>query len=130
MKNKDSRILVGHYRIGIRPIRLYVDSDSEGGSVFLTPKDKGPTAVHIGIDCPFEEAIAVLLHEIYELSLIDLNTRYRLAPSYSTESSDFLFVVTHNQLGEAHERIGEFLVKASNDFGRAYKKYKRKKGKK
>ncbi len=118
--------LVGKYMLGFRAVRLYVDTKSCSGSVDLLPDDKGSAIVCIGIDCPFEESTATLLHEVYEATLIDINTRYKRTPSFSGESSDYIFVMTHNELGEAHERVGVFMVEAYEDFKEIYEKLQRK----
>jgi len=114
---------VGTYRLGFRNVRLFVEYDSPNGSVDFIPDDGGTAIVTVGIDSPLSEAISVLLHELYESILIDLNTRYKKMPSFSSESSDFIFIMTHNQLGEAHERIGIFLTDALPDFMKAYDKF-------
>jgi hypothetical protein len=115
--------LLGHYELGFRNVRLYVDTDHGNGSVVIVPKDNGSSKIIVGIDSPLYEAVSVLLHELYEAALIDLNTRYKKQPSFSGESSDFVFMMTHNELGEAHERVGTMLVKAMPVFVKAYAKY-------
>lgn len=91
----------------------------------LLPDDNGTTVVNVGLNFSWGEAISVLLHELYELTLIDLSTRYEVQPSYSRGSSDFMFFMSHNQLGEAHDRVGDALVKILPDFSNAYKKCSR-----
>ena len=105
-----TRYFVGSYRLGFRNTRLFIDTSTANGHVDLSPLDDGTTEVCVGIDCPWSESLSVLLHELYEGTLVDLNTRYKRKPSYSEESSDFIFVMSHNELGEAHERIGTFLA--------------------
>jgi len=117
------RTFVGNYKIGYRPVQLFVDTNLPGGSVTLVPEDGKPTSIEIGIGCHLTLAMSTLLHEAYELALIDLNTRYEPQPAYSSESSDFIFVMTHNQLGEAHDRVGEFLIAAFPKFNKAYEKH-------
>lgn len=114
---------VGNYRLGLRPIRLFMDPDSANGSVDLMPSDGGSTIVNVGVRCSWGETVTVLLHELYECVLIDLNTRYKMKPSYSEESSDFMFFMSHNQLGETHERVGYLIAHMIADFRKAYKKY-------
>lgn len=109
--------------MGIRPIRLYVDPKSEDGSVLFTPTDKGATIVTVGVQCRWPEALSVLFHELYEAALIDLNLRYGPKPSYSEEASDFIFLMSHNQLSEAHERMGYCLAYVLPDFEKAYDKH-------
>ena len=116
--------LVGSYNLGFRPVNLFIDTDRTGGSVELTPEERGkPTAINVGINSPLVIAVSTLLHEAYEACLIDLNARYEPHPAYSSESSDFIFVMSHNQLGEAHDRVGEFLVDTYTAFVLAYNKY-------
>lgn len=115
--------LVGSYMLGFRMIRLYVDPGTGNGHVDLLPNNRGSAVVTIGIDGPLPESTGVLLHELYEAVMIDMNSRYKRSPSFSTESSDYIFVVTHNDLNEAHERIGVFMFEAYGDFVRAHKKF-------
>jgi hypothetical protein len=122
MKKPKGKHVVGNYRLGFRNVRLVVDSGTGNGEVDLVPKEGGATEVVIGIDSPWDEALSVLLHEAYEAVLIDSQIRYKPQPSYSGESSDFIFIATHNQLSEAHERVGVFLAKALPDFTKAYRK--------
>lgn len=118
--------LVGKYMLGFRNIRLYLDTESADGSVELLPDDKGSTIVTVGIDCCFAESVGVLLHEIYEASLIDMNTRHKQSPRFSSESSDFIFIVSHNDLGEVHERVGIFMAVAYEEFSELYEKLHKK----
>lgn len=115
--------LVGTYELGVRPIRLFVAPEHGNGSVKLTPDDGGSTKVIVGLYCPWKESISILLHELYEATLIDLNTRYECQPSYARGASDFVFFMTHNQLGEAHDRVGDTLIEILPKFEKAYKKY-------
>lgn len=117
--------IVGNYRLGFRNVRLYLDFESEDSHVILTPKDRGATEICVCADCPFYDSVSGLLHEAYELMLIDLSTRYKVQPSFSFESSDYTFIVTHNQLGEAHDRVGTFLSDVYEDFNKVYEKYSR-----
>lgn len=116
-------ILIGAYQLGFRCFRLYIDPSTANSHVDLTPNDKGACQIFVGVNCPWGEAVGVLLHELYEASFIDLNVRYKKRPSYSNESSDYLFVMTHNELGEAHERIGDALAASLASVTIAYKKY-------
>lgn len=115
--------LVGTYTLGLRNIRLFVEPEHANGSVEFVPSDGGSGTVIVGIDGPWGESVSVLLHELYEGTLVDLNTRYKLRPSYSEESSDYMFFLSHNQLGEAHERVGYLLAEMLPAFFKAYKKH-------
>jgi hypothetical protein len=114
---------VGNYRLGFRYVRLVVDNGTANGSVKLIPEDGGTAIVYIGIQIPWENAVTTLLHELYEAALIGLNTRYEQCPTLSNESSDFIFVMAHNQLGEAHEHVGHMLVSCLPALSKAYRKY-------
>lgn len=116
---------VGTYPLGLGFVKLFAVPESANGSVEYLPDNKGITEVRVGVGMPWGEAAAVLLHEAYEKTLIDLNTRYKPKPSFSGESSDYVFFMTHNQLSEAHERVGDFLIKAMPDFEKTWKKLKR-----
>lgn len=115
--------LVSTFKLGFRFVRLFVETESENGSVIFLPADSGSARVTIGVNCSWGTAVSVLLHELYEATLIDLNTRYGLDPAYSNEASDFMFLVSHNQLSEAHERVGYALAAVLPDFTKVYKKY-------
>lgn len=123
-------ILVGTYNLGLRPIRLYAHPDKRDGSVKTVPKDRGTTTVDVGIDQIWGRTLGTLLHESYEIVLIDLGTRYEKNPTYSDESSDFMFFMSHNMLGEAHEIVGDFLIEAVPDFQKIHNKYGRRSFKK
>jgi hypothetical protein len=119
------KILIGTYPLGLDFVKLFAVTESANGSIDFLPDGKGITEIKVGISAPFEEAVSTLLHEAYEKTLIDLSTRYKPKPSFSGESSDYVFFATHNQLSEAHDRVGDFLVKALPDFEKAWKKEKR-----
>jgi hypothetical protein len=122
-------ISLGTFQLGLRLVKLYAVEDECNGSVKILPKDGEIPKIFVGMDCPWDVSLAVLLHEAYELTLIDLNTRYNNAPSFANSSSDYLFFMTHNQLGEAHERVGTFLEEAYSVFKAAYDKFQTKKKK-
>lgn len=119
------KIFVGTYQLGLRYVKLFADT-SNGGSVHIFPKKKGVPEIRIGITESWEDALATLLHEAYELALIDLRTRYQHDPGGSEESSDFIFHMTHNELGKAHEVVARFIVDAEHDLGMIYNKEKKK----
>lgn len=125
---KDKRYIeVGVYPFGFGYVKVFADLTSGNGSVDLLPDNKGITEIYVGAGpgVNWSESVSTLLHEAYELTLIELNTRYKIKPSYSGESSDYMFFVSHNQLGEAHERVGEFLIKVMPEFEKVHKAIKR-----
>ncbi len=124
-----SEIFIGEYQLGYRNIRLY-GTDGTGGSVIMTPKDKKSTQIRIGFNDDWPEVICTLLHEAYELSLVEMNVRYDNSPSFSTESSRFLFLVSHNKLDEVHTRVAYFLVWSQEDLKNAYNKFQKARKKK
>lgn len=125
MKITRDLVEVGVYPLGLDYVKLFAVIGSANGSVEMLPDDKGLTQITVGVGVPWGEAIAILLHETYELTLINMNTRYKKKPSFSGESSDYVFFLSHNELGEAHDRIGEFLALALPDFEDAYKEIKK-----
>ena len=122
-----NKVLVGLYQIGFRMVRLFADFNTANGSVLVCPEDHGLPEVIVGCDAPWDEVIGTMLHEVYELSFIDLNTRYKNRPSWSEESSDFMFFMTHNQLSETCERVGSFVEHALPDLSKIYSKRNKKK---
>ena len=120
---KPRKYVVGFYKLGFRNVKLSIDTGTANGEVDLIPEDNGITTITVGIDSSWSESFSVLLHEVYEGVLVDLQTRYKQKPSYSQESSDFMFIATHNQLSEAAERAGVFLSEALPAFMKAYKKH-------
>ena len=113
-------IEVGTYRLGMRYVRVIAVPKSEDGQVVVFPGNESIPEIFIGIDQDWSSVVGTLLHEAYELSLIDLNCRYKKKPSMSVESSDFTFIATHNEMGEAHERVGEFLAGCFPALGKTY----------
>lgn len=122
-----SNIHVGTYQLGFRMVRLYADFSTANGCVMVCPDDHGLPQISVGCDAPWDEVIGTFLHEAYELTLIDLQTRYKQRPSWSEESSDFMFFLSHNQLSEACERIGGFTEHALPDLSKVYSKRFKKK---
>ncbi len=122
-----NRVPVGLYQLGFRMVRLVADFNTANGAVLVCPEDLGLPEITIGCDAPWDEVIGTLLHEVYELSFIDLNTRYKNRPSWSEESSDFMFFMTHNQLSETCERVGSFLEHALHELHAMYAKRNKKK---
>lgn len=120
------RILVGQYRLGLRNVRVFINPEDSNGSVYVHPKDNGSAKITVGAESSWGTVFGIFLHEVYELTLIDLNVRYKKDPSFSNQSSDYIFFLSHNELNEAHERIGEFLADAIPDFQAVYKKLKKK----
>lgn len=116
-------IYVGTFRLGLRFYKLYGHPETANGSVELLPDSKSTSEIHIGFDAPWGEVFGVLLHEIYEAQLVEMNLRYKPKPAWSEESSDYIFFVSHNQLGEIHERIGPFMTDALPAFTSAYRKF-------
>src|ERR1019366_2439354 len=113
MKSKVSGShFVGNYRLGFKWVRLFADNSESGGSVKLIPEDEGSAVVTVGLHGPWEIVFSTLLHELYEAAMIDMGVRYGVSPAMSCESSDFLFVMTHNQLDEAHSRVSGMLIDA------------------
>lgn len=119
-RSKAPSVLVGTYHLGFRMVRLICDFTTANGAVFVAPDDHGLPKVMVGGDAPWDEVIGTLLHEAYELTFIDLQTRYKQRPSWSEEASDFIFLMTHNQLSEACERVGSFLDHALPDLRKLY----------
>lgn len=108
-------IKVGTYQLGTRTIRLYLRPGDSGGSVRFSPPDRGTTKVEVGSGTTWGECIGILFHELYEAVLIDLNARYAAAPTWAESSSSYLFVATHEQLDEAHMRVGECVTDMYDD---------------
>ena len=124
MKSKVSGShFVGNYRLGFKWVRLFADNSESGGSVKLIPEDEGSAVVTVGLHGPWEIVFSTLLHELYEAAMIDMGVRYGVSPAMSCESSDFLFVMTHNQLDEAHSRVSGMLIDALPAMAKLYKKY-------
>jgi hypothetical protein len=123
MKRKKSKVLVGTFQLGLRYINLFIDFSTENASVSFLPIRKGvpdlPVMV-VGADTDWGEVLSTLLHEAYELTFVDLSLRYKKRPSWTEESSEFYFWMHHNDLAEAHERIGPFLAKVVPEVKKIY----------
>jgi hypothetical protein len=110
----------------MRFVQLVGVPGTGNGSVDFLPQDKGVPVIKVGLAVPWEEAIGVLLHEAFEASFIDLNTRFQTNPAYSGESSDYVFVMSHNQFSEAAERVGDFVKHALPAFSVVYRAHEKK----
>lgn len=71
----------------------------------------------------WSDCFGILLHEVFELGFIDLNTRYTSNPRFSNSAADYLFVATHEQFGEVAERAGNFVARVSEPLRAAALKY-------
>jgi hypothetical protein len=124
-------IYVGKFTLGLNFVELYANPKTMGGSVDFLPENRtGLTKIFIGINDEWGEVLSSLLHEAYEASLIDRGLRYRPKPSYSSESSNYVFIMTHNQFDEANTRVAFFLKDALPKLEKVYEKEQRKKRKK
>src|SRR5271170_7860861 len=118
-------IPIGTYQLGARLVRVYGVADSESGEVLVIPEDKGIPQINVGLDGPWDECLAVLMHEIFELTYIDLNCRFKQKPGFTNSAADYHFFMTHEQFGAACDRIGYMLDKALFDLHKVYKIYHR-----
>jgi hypothetical protein len=122
-------IYVGKFTLGLNFVELYANPETMGGSVdFLPERDKTDlTKIYVGLNDEWPEVLSSLLHEAYEAVLIDQGLRYRPKPSYSSESSNYIFIMTHNQFDEANTRVAFFLKDALPKLEQIYEKEQRKK---
>lgn len=118
--------LLGTFRIGDTYVRVFTNKKAWGGQVILLPDDKGLPIINIGLaSSNWADAIAVLLHEVFEL----LMHQHRLAleptaNGWSRASSRYVFHMTHEEFNEVTERasspLSEILSKLSVVFQKVH----------
>ncbi len=68
----------------------------------------------------WHDVLENLLHESFEMALIQVGGRFAKEPDFSQSTGGFLFSLDHEQFQEVVARCAEFLSKAIPDLQRAF----------
>ena len=119
-----SRLYVGKYQLGSDHVKVFLRSGDGGDGYILPP------SITIGADVKsWKTVFGALMHEAFEIVLTKNNLRYSPDQDWSNESSAYLFVMAHNQMGDCNMRVACFMDNITADFKRAWLKWKKEKKK-
>lgn len=115
------RKLVGTYDLGMHPVKLFIDTELDGGR-FNTSNDSHVGEMVVGMSDEWSVMMEVLMHESFEALALSMELRFSPSVDYSESSSNCIFVMTHEQMGEIIARVGKFMADCLESFARAYRK--------
>jgi hypothetical protein len=121
--------IVGHYYIGHECVQLVATEGGEG-SLYFTPEYGKVPRIKVGVDYDdYQDALEVLLHEVYEFALTREGTRHLGTDTFTEDHTQYLFVMTHCQFSNITSKCSVFLTEALPEFKKAWAKWHKKKGK-
>ena len=127
-------IFLGRYDFGDSVVGLLGELGTLSGHVFrpdarpqhelLHSKVDGLWYVTVGLDhTNWSRCFSIMLHEIYELAFMQMQTRFKCSENWNLGNADYTFVMTHEQFGEANVRAAGWISCAQSDLSRAFRKY-------
>ncbi len=124
---KDLLLFIGTYDLGLEQVDLWVRSGF-GADFAMAPEKGRCPKIQVGLETgTWQEAVGRLHHEAMELTMAKMGLRYSESPDYARDNGASLFVMTHTQFSEASARTGMFLAQCLPDFGRGFRKWRKKK---
>lgn len=104
-----SKKFLGTHDAGLRFVDLYA---RPGGSAeFRMQPGEGKNArIMIGIDDHWWVVFSALVHEIVELTYLDMGLRYVPGPDIANDNGAYAFFMDHTKFSEATARAGLFLA--------------------
>ena len=119
--------VVGIYEIGYEEVEV-VFRDGQGGEFYVYPEKGHCARMKIGADQErWDELVAVLLHEAFELVADRLKCRYRAFNDISRDTGAFTFMFSHSDFSDICAKSAEFMARAMPDASAAWKKWKKEK---
>lgn len=119
------RKFLGSYNAGMRFVDLYARPG--GDAEFRMQPGEGKNArITVGIDDRWWIVFSCVLHEITELTYLDMGARYVPGPDIARDNGAYFFAMHHTQFSEAHARVGLFLASAIPDLQQYWKKKSKK----
>jgi hypothetical protein len=116
---------VGIYDLGLHAVKLILDFSKEGGH-FTTDSKEHICEITVGANQRWEYVMQVLMHEAFELSLLEVRGRFRYTPDNAGSSDSYVFHFDHNQFSEAAARVGTFVSECLPAMGKVYNKFRKK----
>lgn len=129
--DKDGRVLVGTYKLGLIWCRVYLDGIESGyaGRVECAGKDKGTTAIFITVNDEVSRAdiLDSLLHEAIEVLLHFRDLGY-MSTGRAGTTSGYVFMMTHVQFQGVITDASGFLNTCLEDVLSAYTTWRERRG--
>lgn len=116
---------IGEYLLGSRNVKLIAIAGTSGGSFRVTPMH-GTAEILVCLGyARWMQVFQILLHETFELAMVDCNCRFAPSPDYVESHDRYLFSMTHPQFSDIAARAAEFIGACAHDLSLAYKKQRR-----
>lgn len=122
--------IIGIYDLGFEQAQLVLREDI-GGEFYCIPEKGSIARIKIGADQQhWDQVMAVLLHETFELLVMRAAGRWSPCSHLSRDHAAYLFSFNHTQFSDICAKQGEFLAAALPDLAREWKAWKKGRGKK
>lgn len=134
MKPKPTTRRLGTCQLGDRMVELLCEPKSGGGSFYFGARmadiavshDNVP-AIVIGLGRGrWWSTVDILLHEAMEFAFAEARLRFEPDRDYGDSRANYLFVMSHEQFGEATARASMFITKAMPLLEKAWEKQHKK----
>lgn len=125
-------IKVGAYQLCYRPVELFVDTSSSGGSGDFVPGEPGEkvrclSRIVVGVKgVRLWSAWGMLVHEVVEMALCDHRASYSTSGVFHKSTEERSFFFDHRTFTRVCDEAGNYLFECKADFDRAYRKARRK----
>ena len=114
---------IGVYDLGAMVVRLDV---RKGLGAEFDMGARPQARICVGLGGSWPEVVSRLFHEAFEAVSAVSETRWRPGTDYSYSASNWLFVLTHEQMAEAVAQVGHFAAKVLPALAKAYRAVNRK----
>ena len=114
--------------VGIHKADIYVMDTCGSGEIYFPTDDDSNIEIRIGICGTWDSAFTTLIHELMEITLLEMNkvyVHYMDESKYSTDNRMFMF--DHSVFGEMCQRIASPISYVSILLKEAWKEYHSKK---
>jgi hypothetical protein len=119
---------VGTYHLGFEQVDLFL-IEGYGGEFYCTPEPGSLPRIKIGADLgDFEDVLAVLFHEAFEMLLFRKGCRFNPDDVRTRDHSLYRFFMDHNQFSDICQKAAEFMDNAIPDVRKSWKKWEKKRG--
>jgi hypothetical protein len=124
-----TRKCLGLFPMGELAVEVWVDPAGRGGAFCTDGKPwatgiraAGPPVVEVGLSYQdFDDVVAVLLHESFELYCCIHGLRYDHAPNYGLGQDSYLFILKHPDLTECMGCVAMLVTHSLRDIQREHK---------
>ncbi len=116
-------IEAGNFQISHTNLRISLDPAHSSAELQFYPPDGGCPKIIIGINTSWEDVVASLLHETFELQSYYLQCTFERAGTLGGLSSRYHFLLDHTQMDELCCFQGQLIAKSLPTIGKLYNKH-------